>query len=338
MNRKSLILICVVLLMAAALPIHAQKAEDCLNETFTDYNDTVEACDAWLELNPTSSDGYFARAYAYSELGNYEAAIVDYTKVLIMSPKYALAFNNRGFAYSLLGDHEAAIRDYTRALLTDNNYTQALINRAYTYIELGDYENALADADLLQTMEADDTYVYLLMGTIYLDQELYDEAIETYNDYIDLAPQDPSGYLSRGFAYWMMGEDALAAVDYLEWIERNAPDAEAIDPDDALEPFTLTFEDGSIYYTLEIEAEAGDILTASAVAEQITFDPALVLLDPDGNPITVDDDTAGGIGEVDAIIDGFELPEDGVYTLIIGYAGGGSVGDVEVDVRLNSEA
>jgi hypothetical protein len=119
------------------------------------------------------------------------------------------------------------------------------------------------------------------------------------------------------------------------WVEANSPDVIRIDPDEALEPFTITLEEG-IRFTLAIEAVGGDILSASAIAEEIAVDPVLILLDEDDEPIAMDDDSAGGIDDADAIMEDFEIPEDGTYTLVIGYAGGGSEGNVRLDIRRNS--
>lgn len=333
MNWKVFLLVFLMLLVA--LPLQAQSFDECTDFDVTDYERVVEVCTELLENDPLNVDAYFSRAYAQTELGNYEESIVDYTKVLLLQPKYAYAYNNRGYAYGRLGELEAAIADFSRAIIVDPDYVQPRLNRAYTYIDLGEYENALADADLLADIAPNNVYAYDIRGFVYLEQEDYEAAVDTYTTYIELAPDDPSGYLSRGYAYWLLDEDERAAPDYMVWVEANAPRTSRIDPDDALEPFTITLEAG-IHYTLAIEAVAGDILTASAVARDETIDPVLILLDGNGNPITVDDDGAGGIADVDAIIEDFEIPEDGDYTLVIGYAGGGSEGDVRLDVRLNS--
>lgn len=334
MNRKYLLLICLALLLAA-LPIHAQNYEDCQSsEAIEDYSVVVEACSALLEVDPLNFNAYFIRAFAQNELGSYEEAILDYSKALWIYPKDAVSYNNRGYAYAQLGQHEEAVRDYTRALLVDPAYTLALLNRAYAYVDLGDLDNALDDTQELARLEPDNYYAYDLLGSIFIEQEAYGDAIDAYNQYIEIAPEEPNGYLGRGFAYWTMGEFEQAAPDYLAWVDMTAPNREEVDPADALEPFTVTLEEGT-HYTLEIEGEEGQSLTATAAGRQGTVDPVLILLDPDDDPIMVDDDSGGGLGELDATIENFEMPEDGTYTLIIGYAGGGSDGDVRVEVRLN---
>jgi tetratricopeptide (TPR) repeat protein len=334
MKRKLLFLICLALGLAA-LPIHAQDYEDCQSSEATeDYNVVVEACTALLDVDPMNSDAYFSRAYAQNELGNYEEAIIDYSKVLFIYPKDEYAFNNRGFAYAQLGQFEEAVVDYTRALLVNPSYTLALINRAYAYVDLGDLQSAIDDTQRLAELEPENYYAYDLLGSIFIEQGAFGDAIDAYTSYIELAPEDANGYLGRGFAYWTLGEFEQAAPDYLTWVNMTAPNMEEIDPAEAVEPFTVTLEEGT-HFMLEIEGEEGQTLTATAAARQGTVDPLLILIDPDDNPIMMDDDSGGGFGELDATIEDFELPEDGTYTLIIGYAGGGSEGDVRVDVRLS---
>ena len=59
-------------------------------------------------------------------------------------------------------------------------------------------------------------------------------------------------------------------------------------------------------------------------------DPLLALLDGEGVPLAGDDD---GGGELDALISGFELPEDGVYTALLSHANGGYEGKIRISLR-----
>ena len=49
-------------------------------------------------------------------------------------------------------------------------------------------------------------------------------------------------------------------------------------------------------------------------------DPLIALLDPDGTPIAGDDDMGGVL---DSLVENFELPADGTYTLVVSHANGG---------------
>lgn len=83
---------------------------------------------------------------AKAELGQYEAAIEDYTEAIEIDPGNVEAYFNRGVTRADLEQYEAAIEDYTRAIDVDPEDVPALLNRAEMYIVTGEFERALEDA------------------------------------------------------------------------------------------------------------------------------------------------------------------------------------------------
>lgn len=67
-----------------------------------------------------------------------------------------------------------------------------------------------------------------------------------------------------------------------------------------------------------------DIIAASAAA-----DPVIALLGPDGMPVNGDDDSGFMLT---ALIEGNQIEETGVYTLMVSHAGGGSEGLIAVSI------
>jgi hypothetical protein len=61
-------------------------------------------------------------------------------------------------------------------------------------------------------------------------------------------------------------------------------------------------------------------------------DPLIVILDAGGNALVGDDD---GGGSYNSLIADFEIPQNGTYTLVVGHAGGGSEGTVQVNIELS---
>ena len=59
------------------------------------------------------------------------------------------------------------------------------------------------------------------------------------------------------------------------------------------------------------------------------MDPLILLLDSDGIPIIVDDD--GGI-QYNSLLERYSLGDGGEFTLVVSHAGGGSVGEIIVEV------
>jgi tetratricopeptide (TPR) repeat protein len=327
---KRLMLVCLLSATLFGAGAAAAQSEMCVAPS-TDYEATIEACTELIEQYPTTSSYYFSRAYAFNELGRYEDAIEDYTKVLFIYSKDTDAFNNRGFAYDLMGDYEQAIADYSRALAINPDYTRARVNRAHAYDALGLRDLAVADAQVLVDANHPDGY-YTLATLAEADGD-YETSIANYTEAINLDPFFSSAYLGRGYDYWVQGEFEAAAPDYYEWLLLEASVPVGIDPDDAEEPFTVSFN-GENYFTLPVRGGRNVLLSASAVGLEPGIDPTLIVLDPDGNPIYVDDDTGVGDYELDASFEEVALPERGEYTLIIGFAGGGSFGDVEVTVEV----
>lgn len=78
------------------------------------------------------------------------------------------------------------------------------------------------------------------------------------------------------------------------------------------------------------EGEAGEEVTIRMEADDATLDPYLELRDADGDLLAEDDDSGG---DLDAEIDDFELPEDGVYTIVVRTFAGEGGGDYTLSLR-----
>ena len=76
-----------------------------------------------------SAETYWHRGNVKYELGQYEAAISDYTQAIHLKPDYADAYNNRGNAKYNLMQYEAAITDYDMAIRLKPDFALAYYNR-----------------------------------------------------------------------------------------------------------------------------------------------------------------------------------------------------------------
>src|SRR4030095_3902037 len=65
---------------------------------------------------PTTAEGYYARANAYSKEGRLDRAVADYTEAIRLDPRYFDAYEGRGWAYDHAGEFDKAIADFTTAL------------------------------------------------------------------------------------------------------------------------------------------------------------------------------------------------------------------------------
>ncbi len=94
-----------------------------------------------ITVNPTSnvkpvslslqqeSDSHHSRGYLYRKDGDFENAIIEYTKAIELNPMNFKAWFNRGFAYDKLGQCNRAVSDYGYALAIDPKNAFAYYNR-----------------------------------------------------------------------------------------------------------------------------------------------------------------------------------------------------------------
>jgi tetratricopeptide (TPR) repeat protein len=81
----------------------------------------------WL---PKDRDEFVTRGNAYTNKGEYDRSIADFTKQLQITPNDGYAYNERGNAYYSKGEYAKARADFTKALQINPNYTAAKENLA----------------------------------------------------------------------------------------------------------------------------------------------------------------------------------------------------------------
>jgi len=342
----------------------------------------------------------FDRAGASLDAGDYEQAILDYSLFILFNPTFSQAYYLRGFAYLQLGDEETALADLEHALqfpapspdLTANiyrietliywerndletalntvsegieaapeaatlyfirgellsdmaQYEDALTNldeairlqpddfpdfyrsRGTVNIQLGNLDDALNDFTKLLEINPDDVAAHNDRALIYVQQENYEAALLDLDAAIRLEDSIAGLYLQRGFVNAQLSNQAEAANDYFQYIRLQNTE---VNSDNALRPgesLVLEMETGTVF-VLAFEAAAGQKVTVTATARPgQNTDPLLLLMDADGNPLVGDDDSGG---DFNSRIENFVLGEAGVYAVVLHHAGGGSEGPVRV--------
>ncbi|MEI6088815.1 MAG: tetratricopeptide repeat protein [bacterium] len=108
------------------------------------YEAAIRDYDKTLKLNPKLPDALFSRGFARYSLGDYYGAIDDYTRSLDMNQSAAV-FCNRAIANDDLGENIAAMRDYSKAILINPKFAEAYFNRGSLKFEENDVQGACQD-------------------------------------------------------------------------------------------------------------------------------------------------------------------------------------------------
>lgn len=236
-----------------------------------------------------------AKNMAWSSLSNeeYRSAIALYDALVAEGEADISAIFARGYAYSMIDEHVLAAQDYSFVLQQNADDLASLNNRCWAFSEIGEFDRALADCNRLMT----------------------------------LAPDADYPYLNRGIVYEKMGDMGAAMKDYVEWIKRVKTNVIRNDNLAWEGSLDVPMSEG-IVYVFPFTASADQEIVISAISSQrdLDADPLVLILDPDGLPLTANDDT----GEWwDSYVQ-FRAPVSGEYALVMTHAGGSTEGRVEV--------
>ncbi len=164
---------------------------------------------------------YNNRGINYSEKGESDLAIEDFTRAIELKPDYAIAYNNRGAVYRSKGEHDLAIDDCDKAIQLKSDYAEPYSNRGSAYRNKGEYDRAIEDYNKAVQLKPNFVQAYYNRGLAYHEKGELDIAIKDYSKAIELNPKLLHPYYNRGNAYLQKRDFDRAIKDYSEAIELN---------------------------------------------------------------------------------------------------------------------
>ncbi|HBR22615.1 MAG TPA: hypothetical protein DD713_08660 [Nitrospiraceae bacterium] len=88
---------------------------------------------------------YLSRGEAYAKKGQYDRAIADYNKAIVLDPNNAEAYTGRGVAYAKKEQYDRAIEDFNKTIALDPNNASAYLGRGAAYFLSGNKGRAISD-------------------------------------------------------------------------------------------------------------------------------------------------------------------------------------------------
>ncbi|MFN8380088.1 MAG: tetratricopeptide repeat protein [Anaerolineae bacterium] len=313
-----------------------------------------------IALAPENDHVYAIAATTYLDNGDPERAVAMADQAISLQPDdFAGRYVTRGDAHIDLDDHEAALADYTRALELDPGLFSALTGQADAYLKLDQADAGLDAVDQALELNPDSTWAHILRGRLHLSIGENELALEDFRRANDLSPDDVRTLNGLGDALFNLGEYADAASTFEQAIAADPESRYAHaglaaslsgldDPGTAQafadlfqtagnpveisasgKPQTLSIDFDTVYFA-QLDAAAGDTISASVEAlETGALDPALIVLDSNGQIVAFADNT----NSFDAVLDAFVVPEAGTYTVVFGLLDTRS-GDVQIVVNV----
>jgi len=264
-------------------------------------DDTGEWWDSYVNFAaPVSGEYTIVMTHAGGSTDGIVEVAFDFSGQVAFGNDVA-SYKAQGYSALMSGDYEAALASFHDALELNSQDAEAMNWTGVTYRYMGDYITAVNHITLAMKMNGD----YALP------------------------------YLSRGITFELMGESAASAADFYEYAIRNRTRSFYHTEINGDSQFDLPMREGWVY-SIPFNAEAGQSLDIDVQTVAPGFvDPLIVVLGPDNQPLVGDDDITRN--DYNATIDGFRLPQDGQYTLVISHAEGGANGTVNVSLDVNDK-
>ena len=171
---------------------------------------------------------HFAKGVNLFEIGKYTDAINELSEAIKLQPGNDELYYNLGLCNYESASYSAAIINFTKAILIKSYDTGYLFARAMAYTALEQLPNALKDMDKLIELNPSNYEAMLLRGMVLFDLEEYELAIEDFLSAIKLDDGSCVAHIKLGYCYMALNINDLAIVNFSKVLEINADDQEAI--------------------------------------------------------------------------------------------------------------
>jgi tetratricopeptide (TPR) repeat protein len=145
------------------------------------------------------------KAYVLSQIGNFEAGVIEYTKSIQMAPNDPRRYVQRAICYSRLAKIEHAALMLKEKLSMEPNKEAESAK--------GFWRKAIADYDKAIQLGEGDPRVFALRGYILGMIGKYKESIADLSKYIEQCPKNPAGYGLRADIHRKYGKEREADSD-----------------------------------------------------------------------------------------------------------------------------
>jgi tetratricopeptide (TPR) repeat protein len=168
-----------------------------------DYEGSIDAYTSSIELDPTHAVAYENRGVCYSRLGDQQAALSDFKKVLSMNdPKVPLrdTYREMGVAYYRMDRIDDAVAAWQKGLKKAPSDPGLFNNIAVAYLQQKRYDKAASAAQEAYTADPSIPEVLNTMGEVSMAKKDYDAAAKYFQRAIKGDPKNPSRYWNAALA------------------------------------------------------------------------------------------------------------------------------------------
>ncbi len=185
------------------------------------YAEAIREAKKILEKNPDNIEIQYNLAVAFEKRKFHKEAIQYFENLLKHQPDYLDVkerlkniYMDKANKLYQMGNYSDALKDYTEIMKFDVNKYEIDFNIANCYLNLQDFDKAMEIARRGLLHNSDDKLYHNLLGVIYTQKCMYDEAILEFQKCINIDKNFAEAYNNLGLAYIKKGMYADAMKEF----------------------------------------------------------------------------------------------------------------------------
>jgi tetratricopeptide (TPR) repeat protein len=173
----------------------------------------------------TSAQVFLIRGIALSELNRLPEAIQSFNQSEKLQPS-PLVYNNRALAYQRAGQLPQALKDLSKSVQIAPTFVNR-VNLANLRIQLGQFKQVIQEMNQLIATEKSFFPSYLTRGIAYYNLGQYENAIRDFLFSLKIFPDQPEAYYYSGLSFAKLNRKEDASQNLIRsadlYLQRNQP-------------------------------------------------------------------------------------------------------------------
>ncbi len=184
------------------------------------FDDAIVQYTRAIQINANMPESWFNRALANARLGNYEAALSDASEVIRLNPQNPDGYYLRGRVNELLLEDVAAISDFERAVKLNpehvgaENHLRQIIERRWMYEDLREFRDRVSS-------ESENGWLYFQYGKKLAEVGHQDDAVRALERARASGFASPELWRELGEAYVAQNAPVQAMTAFRQSIRGN---------------------------------------------------------------------------------------------------------------------
>jgi len=152
------------------------------------------------------------------KLGNYEAAVTNYSKAIELKPNYYRYLYERALTYEKWKKYPEALKDYKSCLNLKNKDKKLIMKVGDLSMALEDYPGAIDHFDRLTVMDKKNVPAWQKSSFAYLKLKKFDVALEKINNGLEVQRYNHTSHYYKALALDSLKNLASANIEYVSAI------------------------------------------------------------------------------------------------------------------------